>query len=171
MAAIFTPPSRRASPPVARIRSTKLSTPFGVEKTSQSYIRIRSTAASTGAHDGGATTRIDGCTMTSAPASASRSLSRPAVRAEPATRTVAPNSGRDSNQESDGLRSTTLPTTNSAGGRTPRLSTTSATVPSVHRTVCCRARLHHRTMATGVSGSRPCSIRAPLQRAACFTPM
>ena len=50
---------------------------------------------------------------------------------------------------------TTSPTTITAGGRIFCCSITSATVPSVQRTVSWSGQLARRTMATGVSGDRP----------------
>ncbi len=114
---------------------------------------------------------MTGWWTTSAPRSENWLRSFTAVPSEPATRTVVPKSGLVWNHERHGLRSTTFPTTKRAGGRKPVSSTTSATVPSVHRTVCCQARLHQRTTATGVCGSLPWSRRSPLHRRAPFTPM
>ena len=76
------------------------------------------------------------------------------------TRTRQPNSGLVSNHDSVSRRSTTSPTTVTAGGVMPAARASARMSASVDTTVVCSVVVPTRVIATGVPGSRPASTSA-----------
>ena len=164
-------PNARASSPAAASASKRRCAPLGLVTQISAYSPIRSTARRTSSLSIRGSIRIAGSSTTSAPRSR-RVAARPLAWARArVTTTRRPCRGRRSSQASASRRSTTSPTTISAGAPIPSRSTAAASVPSVATTVRCPSIVPRSTAAAGSSGSRPAAISAAALSPRRLTPM
>ncbi|SCI51488.1 Uncharacterised protein [uncultured Butyricicoccus sp.] len=169
IAASFIPYSARRSRPSARSACTAACTPAGLVNTAQSW--RWSSASASGRVSVRSTVSMHGASVTSAPSARRRAASVPARPRGRVTTTVFPCSGRDVNQSSVSLRPHTLPTTMSAGLRSPAARTRSAKPAIVATTLRWVPRAPFSITAAGISGAMPAVSRPSVTCSSADSPM